>query len=316
MTLIKTKHDKNNPYVVCNKHIATDNRVSYKAIGIWFYAFSKPEDWQFYIADLVNQHTDGRDSVRSGIKELIEAGYLHRLEERNEKSQYDGYTYYFFETPKTEEEIQKMFPKTDFPTTGIATTEERPLLSNEELNKEKNHHPAERNDGDDSLDRIGKEKPKNKATPPPDTPTYSCLHELPFKDDFKRRVMLMKNPGGRRYSESEVQRACRITAAANYRCIEAYFCDVLQNPDKYMEPLDPESLINANKQLVSDYLKKIESKPDFIQIEALNRHVELFCTNGGNPLCIAYEEKGFLQKLLNAFARYQVKLQPCIEGGK
>ena len=71
MTIYRVQHQKN--YTCVNNFICKDNRISWKAKGIWLYAFSRPDDWEFHLNDLINHSTDGRDSVRVGLKELEDA---------------------------------------------------------------------------------------------------------------------------------------------------------------------------------------------------------------------------------------------------
>jgi hypothetical protein len=107
MTLIRTKHE-NNFSVISNK-IAKDKNLSYKAKGIWFYAFTKPDDWVFYEKDLIENSKDGRDAVRSGLKELEEHGYLHRFRTRGPFGRIQKSEWIFFESPKKFSEAQKLF---------------------------------------------------------------------------------------------------------------------------------------------------------------------------------------------------------------
>lgn len=74
--ICRTIHNKN--YTIVNNTICKDNRLSWKAKGIWLYAFSRPDDWTFHIEDLIKQSTDGKDAVRSGLQELQKCGYLKR----------------------------------------------------------------------------------------------------------------------------------------------------------------------------------------------------------------------------------------------
>jgi len=53
-----------------------DSRLSWKAKGLHTYLISRPPHWKFYYRDLVKRAQDGRDAVRSGLKELQETGYL------------------------------------------------------------------------------------------------------------------------------------------------------------------------------------------------------------------------------------------------
>jgi hypothetical protein len=125
MTLFRVQHNKN--YVVVNNHICEDNRLSWKAKGLWLYAFSRPDDWQFRMSDICKRATDGRDGVRSGLKELEDFGYLHRDQIHNEKGRFEDAEYTFFETPR--DDLKKSLPQTGFPSTVFPSTENPPLLS-------------------------------------------------------------------------------------------------------------------------------------------------------------------------------------------
>ena len=59
---------------MCNLHF-DDRRLSLKAVGLHSFILSKPDDWKIIIQNIINSHTDGRESVYSGIRELIELGY-------------------------------------------------------------------------------------------------------------------------------------------------------------------------------------------------------------------------------------------------
>lgn len=70
--------EKNKNYVVMNRTALNDERLSWKAKGIIAYMLSLPDDWTFYIEELVKHSTDGEASFRSGLKELKNLGYVKR----------------------------------------------------------------------------------------------------------------------------------------------------------------------------------------------------------------------------------------------
>jgi len=74
MSITRAAHKSN--YTKSDNAIANDERISWKAKGILLYALTKPNDWKFYMIDIINKSTDERDSIRSGIKELEKFGYL------------------------------------------------------------------------------------------------------------------------------------------------------------------------------------------------------------------------------------------------
>lgn len=82
---IRTVHNKSNPYFQLNRSAVEDKRLSYKAVGIHTYLMSKPDNWEANETDITARHTDGRSAIRSGIKELIEFGYMVRVQIRKDK---------------------------------------------------------------------------------------------------------------------------------------------------------------------------------------------------------------------------------------
>lgn len=77
---------KNSNYVVMNRTALNDKRLSWKAKGIMSYLLSMPDDWVFYMEELQTHAKDGRDSFRSGFKELTDAGYVERRAIKDEKT--------------------------------------------------------------------------------------------------------------------------------------------------------------------------------------------------------------------------------------
>lgn len=100
MTTYRISKNKDNPYVMINKAMLHDAKLSAKAKGILSYLLSLPDDWQIYETELLRHFTDGRDSIRSGVKELISAGYIHRDRKRDATTgQLKDMQYQVYETP-------------------------------------------------------------------------------------------------------------------------------------------------------------------------------------------------------------------------
>lgn len=55
-----------------------DERLSYRALGLLVYVLSKPDHWRANIEHLAQQHTEGREAVRTALNELLELGYAER----------------------------------------------------------------------------------------------------------------------------------------------------------------------------------------------------------------------------------------------
>ena len=53
-----------------------DPQLSWKATGLLGYLLSLPEDWQINLMDLSKRKTDGRDSTRAAVRDLVNTGYM------------------------------------------------------------------------------------------------------------------------------------------------------------------------------------------------------------------------------------------------
>ena len=71
--------EKNSNYVVMNRTALQDKNLSWKAKGIMAHMLSMPDDWVFYMSEILKYSTDGEASFRSGFKELTERGYVKRF---------------------------------------------------------------------------------------------------------------------------------------------------------------------------------------------------------------------------------------------
>jgi hypothetical protein len=91
--------DKDNPYLMINKRCLDDAALSLKAKGMLTYLLSLPDDWQIYEDEIVKHHKDGKDSIKSAIKELIVAGYIVRERARDDLGRLRQYDYQVYEQP-------------------------------------------------------------------------------------------------------------------------------------------------------------------------------------------------------------------------
>lgn len=114
-----------------------DKELSWKAKGLLAYLLHLPDDWQIYIEDLKNRSTDGKTAVSSGIKELIEKGYVKRFR-IHENGKFKRYDYEIYETPQKIEKQKTVIQKSENLSTEKQKTENQSLLninSTKELNK-------------------------------------------------------------------------------------------------------------------------------------------------------------------------------------
>lgn len=137
MSIIRVSKSKDNPYVQVDKRAIQDDRLSWKAKGILSYLLSLPDDWEIYVSELITHAPDGVASLRSGMKELEDAGYLIKSLERGKSGKFAGYDYTVIENPTVLRKSQNGEPYGDFPYTEKPNTENHTLLINDLTNTDK-----------------------------------------------------------------------------------------------------------------------------------------------------------------------------------
>lgn len=82
-------------------HILNDKSISYKALGLYvqIVQFQNSPGHKIYMKTLEGCKTDRKDSVSSGMNELIDAGYIAKEQLRNEKGQLSGVKYTVYMKP-------------------------------------------------------------------------------------------------------------------------------------------------------------------------------------------------------------------------
>ena len=74
--MARVKKIKIKGFTIIDNDIINDPRMHLKALGLFAYMWSKPDDWQFYISEIATHFKDGESAVSSAMKELMELGYL------------------------------------------------------------------------------------------------------------------------------------------------------------------------------------------------------------------------------------------------
>lgn len=129
MAKIKKRYQKQ--YTVTDNTLIEDDRLSWKARGIFNYLWAKSDDWDFYELEVMKHATDGRDSLRTGLKELENFGYLKRSRARNSKGQVITSTWILSDTPMLKKpmcekptQVEATLPSTKEPSTNLTNSEE------------------------------------------------------------------------------------------------------------------------------------------------------------------------------------------------
>ena len=96
------RHSKQRDYTVMNNTFLRDEKLSWKAKGLFAYILSLPEDWKIYLNELQTHATDGETSLRSAIKELTDNGYIMQERLKDDKGRWASYAYQIIENPLVE----------------------------------------------------------------------------------------------------------------------------------------------------------------------------------------------------------------------
>lgn len=97
-TIYRVVKSAQNPFVMIDRRPIDNPALSYKAKGILTYLMSRPDGWEVSVADLIHKATDGDDSVRSGLKELRDAGHMKYTKMR-ERGRITGWLIEVYEVP-------------------------------------------------------------------------------------------------------------------------------------------------------------------------------------------------------------------------
>lgn len=141
--IIRISKDKSNPYVIINKQFLQDKRLSWKAKGIMAYLLSLPDDWQIYEEELSDHSDDGIKALKSGIKELLDLGYMQRTKTRNKQGRYSGWQY----------DVHETAPTIPFSDVGFSDVRKWQPTNNEST---KNNNTEYNNDNDNGVLPSGK----------------------------------------------------------------------------------------------------------------------------------------------------------------
>lgn len=125
---MKTVVKKKENFTTIHNNLILDESISWKAKGILIYMLSKPVGWKYKSSEIAKNSTDGRDSVRNGLKELVENGYISR-----QKNSDGSLTYYIFED-KRQNNIKDYLQKSETENPKL----ENPKLDNPFVYKRKN----------------------------------------------------------------------------------------------------------------------------------------------------------------------------------
>src|ERR1700738_404129 len=81
MTIVRTFHNKDNPYVQLNSESLRDPNMSLGATGLMAYMFSFMSDWSFNMVHIAKTKNTGIKVLYRLMSELIDLGYAIRFQQ-------------------------------------------------------------------------------------------------------------------------------------------------------------------------------------------------------------------------------------------
>lgn len=152
--------EKNRNFTTMGNYHLRDASLSLKAIGLLSKILSLPEEWDYTVAGLAAICKEGKDTIRSALKELEAAGYIERRQTHAEDGSFSSNEYIVHEEPITDPPLSG-FPSTVKPSTAKPSTA-NPTESNKDiLNTDLINPPIAPQGGeDDGFELFWKAYPK------------------------------------------------------------------------------------------------------------------------------------------------------------
>ncbi len=116
-----------------------DERLTFKNLGLLLWLLSEPEEWDHTQQGLLELRTEGRDLIKSGIRDLQELRYLTKERQRDKNGRWGSTTYVIHDVPQSEAvvetrktvETRPAIPVPPKPTEGLQEEE----AANEQMTK-------------------------------------------------------------------------------------------------------------------------------------------------------------------------------------
>lgn len=146
--------EKSKDYTVMSNYHLKDKTITLKAKGLLSQMLSLPESWNYTLEGLAQINKEKIDAIRTAIRELEAAGYIHRTRERDEKGRLGDTVYVIYEHPQPQvkeepelaelEQEEAMDPTLENPMLDNPMLE-NPMLENPMLEKPTLENPMQLN---------------------------------------------------------------------------------------------------------------------------------------------------------------------------
>lgn len=131
---MKIKKVYQKSFTTVDNTVLNDTNLSWKAKGLFVYLWSQADEWDFYETEVVKHSTDKIASLKSGLKELEQQGYLKRQRKRDNKGHFKENEWILSDNPMLEN------PMLDNPTYEKRILDNRTLTNTNNNNNNYNNN--------------------------------------------------------------------------------------------------------------------------------------------------------------------------------
>ena len=131
----KFRIEKKSNFTIVSNAILMNNFMSMKATCLLLKMLGKPDDWDYTINGMRTFCAEGRDAIRSALRELEHYGYLERRKVRDSRGRYTDTEYIIYEEPVSRPP-QSAYPGAENPSLDEPFSE-KPAEINKDINKKR-----------------------------------------------------------------------------------------------------------------------------------------------------------------------------------
>ena len=117
MSVHRAAHREN--FTIMSNYHLRDEHLSLKAKGLLSQLLSLPPEWDYTLAGLAHINKEGKDAIRSGLRELERYGYVVRSQSTDTEGCFSSNIYEIYEQPSLNPHFH--IPLTGTPLSGKPT---------------------------------------------------------------------------------------------------------------------------------------------------------------------------------------------------